>query len=68
MGCLFSGQLVKQYKAKGGKYSGDRSKKSGNLARWYKEKWIDVCEYNKGKIKSCGRNSINNKNFHIVDL
>ena len=62
-GAYSSGQLVKQYKAKGGKYSGDRSKKSGNLARWYKEKWIDVCEYNKGKIKSCGRNSINNKNF-----
>jgi hypothetical protein len=35
-----SGQLVRAYKAKGGKY---RSK-FGSLNRWFKEKWVNVCE------------------------
>lgn len=32
-----SGQLVKEYKKRGGKYSGDKSK--GGLTRWFKEDW-----------------------------
>jgi len=36
-----SGQLVRQYKSKGGKYS---CKFGGNLDRWFKEKWVNVCE------------------------
>ena len=32
-----SSQYVKEYKAAGGKYTGDKSK--GGLTRWHKEKW-----------------------------
>ena len=32
-----SSQVVKEYKAAGGKYSGDKSK--GGLTRWHKEEW-----------------------------
>ena len=62
-GAYSSGQLVKEYKAKGGKYSGEHSKNSSNLARWYKEKWVDACEYSKGKIKSCGRKNVESGKF-----
>ena len=57
-----SGWLVKTYKARGGTYregKGDDSPKKPTvapLARWYDEKWIDVCEYlETGKWTSCGR-------------
>ena len=33
-----SGLLVKEYKKRGGTYSGARQKNSG-LSRWFKEKW-----------------------------
>ena len=33
-----SGLVVKEYKKLGGKYSGDKPKKSG-LTRWFKEDW-----------------------------
>ena len=36
-----SGLVVQEYKKAGGSYSGD---KEGKLDRWYKEKWINVCE------------------------
>ena len=68
-GAYSSGQLVQEYKRKGGKYSSTHSKSKvvkksqGKLARWYKEKWIDVCEYNKGKIRSCGRNKFSRSKF-----
>lgn len=57
-GAYDSGRLVREYKAEGGKYSGTKksrtnSKKSSNLDRWYKEKWIDACAW--PKRKSCGR-------------
>lgn len=32
-----SGIVVKEYKAEGGKYTGDKSK--GGLTRWFKEDW-----------------------------
>ena len=32
-----SGLLVKEYKSRGGGYSGDKSK--GTLGRWFKEEW-----------------------------
>ena len=50
-GAYDSGRLVREYKQAGGKYSG--SKKSSNLDRWYREKWIDACAW--PKRKSCGR-------------
>jgi len=57
-GAYDSGRLVKEYKQKGGKYSGSKksktqSSKSSNLDRWYREKWIDACAW--PKRKSCGR-------------
>lgn len=51
-----SGQLVKEYKAAGGKYKG--KKKSGDdapLDRWYKEKWVNVCKPTNGGYQKCGR-------------
>ena len=35
--------VVKEYKKRGGKYTGKKSKSTG-LLRWYKEKWIDICK------------------------
>ena len=57
-GAYDSGRLVREYKQAGGKYSGSKksktnSKKSSNLDRWYREKWIDACAW--PKRKSCGR-------------
>ena len=49
-----NGWLVKEYKRRGGTYSGKKSKTSG-LTRWYEEKWINVCEL--PRIVSCGRKS-----------
>lgn len=51
-GAYDSGRLVREYKQKGGKYSGKKSETS-DLSRWYKEKWIDACAW--PKKKSCGR-------------
>ncbi len=42
-----SGQVVRMYKQKGGKY---RCSKFGSLDRWFKERWVDVCTG-----KPCGR-------------
>jgi hypothetical protein len=44
-----SGQLVREYKRRGGKY---RTVKFGNLKRWFNERWVDVCTG-----KPCGRKS-----------
>jgi hypothetical protein len=53
-GAYDSGRLVKEYKEKGGKYTGsNKNIKKSNLSRWYKEKWIDACAW--PKKKSCGR-------------
>lgn len=58
-----SGWLVKEYKRRGGKYTGgSRSKrKNGSLSRWYREKWIDVCQLPR-KV-SCGRKRSSRKNY-----
>ena len=50
-----NGWLVKEYKRRGGKYSGKKSKKVG-LGRWFDEKWINVCKLPK-KVP-CGRPKI----------
>lgn len=51
-GAYDSGRLVREYKEKGGTYSGNK-KNNSDLSRWYREKWIDACVW--PKIKSCGR-------------
>lgn len=48
-----SGWLVKEYKRRGGKYSGKKGSRSTGLSRWYDEKWINVCKLPR-KV-SCGR-------------
>ena len=50
-GAYDSGRLVREYKSKGGKYTGGKGKT--NLSRWYKEKWVDACTW--PKRKPCGR-------------
>lgn len=47
-----SGWLVKEYKRRGGTYSG-KTKKTEGLSRWFKEQWINVCKL--PKIVPCGR-------------
>ena len=59
-GAYTSGQLVQEYKRRGGTYSG-KKKKNSNLGRWYKEKWVDVCHW--PKRKSCGRKKFSAKKF-----
>ncbi len=55
-----SGWLVKEYKRRGGKYSGKKSK-SPALTRWFQEKWINVCKLPK-KVP-CGRPKTTLKNW-----
>jgi hypothetical protein len=47
-----SAWLVKEYKKRGGTYSGKKSKSTG-ITRWMDEKWINVCKLPK-KVP-CGR-------------
>ncbi len=47
-----SGQVVRTYKSRGGRYKGVK-KKSIGLTRWFDEKWINVCKLPK-KV-ACGR-------------
>ena len=47
-----SAWLVKEYKRRGGKYSGKIDKSQG-LSRWFDEEWINVCKL--PKIVKCGR-------------
>jgi len=54
-----SGWMVKEYKRRGGSYSGQKSDKG--LQRWFREEWINVCELPK-KVK-CGRPNTNLKNW-----
>lgn len=62
-GIYRSSWIVKEYKKRGGRYSGKKNSSSG-LKRWYKEKWVDLnrpIRNSKGKIigyKSCGRKSV----------
>ncbi len=42
-GAYASGQLVQEYKRRGGKYIGKKTSKKG-LNRWFAEKWINVCK------------------------
>jgi hypothetical protein len=56
-----SGQLVRMYKQKGGKYRCSsmgklRCSSFGSLDRWFKEKWVDVCTG-----KPCGRKKVSDR-------
>ena len=55
-----SGWLVKEYLKAGGEYEYNK-KKSSNLNRWYKEKWVNVCKL--PKLVSCGREKYSKKKY-----
>jgi hypothetical protein len=63
-----SGQLVREYKRRGGKYRKVNKKRShfgkkrsrssshsGSLSRWFKEQWVDVCRPKGKSFAKCGR-------------
>ena len=56
-----SGWLVKRYKQLGGRYarSRGRSKTRSGVGRWFRERWINVCEY--PKIVPCARSKSKQK-------
>ena len=68
-GIYRSSWIVKEYKKRGGKYSGSKSKSSG-LKRWFRENWVDLnrpIKNSKGKITGyhkCGRKSIKSKGLY----
>jgi len=47
-----SGLVVQRYKAAGGEYTEACPKREGGLTRWFKEKWVNVCE---ASLPACGR-------------
>ena len=53
-GAYHSGMLVQAYKRAGGTYREARPLQ-GDLARWYREKWVDVCAW--PARRPCGRAS-----------
>ena len=55
-----SGWIVREYKKKGGKYSGKKTDSNG-ISRWFKEKWINICKL--PKIVPCGRSKATVKNY-----
>lgn len=65
-GIYRSSWIVREYKKRGGKYKGKKSKNTG-LKRWFKEDWVDLNrpkrDY-KGRITGyhkCGRKSVKQK-------
>lgn len=55
-----SGWVVKEYKRRGGTYYGKKSPDTG-IARWFKEKWINVCKL--PKRSPCGRPKTSLSNY-----
>lgn len=56
-----SGWLVKEYKRRGGKYTGGKKSIKTGLTRWYAEEWINVCKL--PKIVPCGRPKLKLSNW-----
>ncbi len=47
-----SGLIVKEYKKRGGRYSGKKTTKG--LSQWFRQEWINMYQYSKnGKIVKC---------------
>ena len=47
-----SGWVVKEYKRRGGTYTGKKKSTKTGLGRWFAEKWVNVCT---SPRRSCGR-------------
>jgi hypothetical protein len=58
-----SGQLVREYKRRGGKYKTKRKMSFGSLKRWFKEQWVDVCRPKGKSYAKCGRKSSSRKGY-----
>jgi hypothetical protein len=58
-----SGQLVREYKRRGGKYKTKRKTSFGSLKRWFKEQWVDVCRPKGKGYATCGRKSSSRKGY-----
>ena len=53
-----TGWLVQEYKRRGGRYSG--SKRPSGLGRWFRERWVDVCEPGQ---PPCGRRAVDRRRY-----
>jgi hypothetical protein len=53
-----SGWVVRRYKELGGTYA--QKTKNTTLDRWFKEKWVNVCEK---KLVPCGRSKASMKDY-----
>lgn len=54
--------LVREYKRRGGRYSGDRKK--GGLVQWFEEKWVDISRPRKdGTFPFCARSEQGAKGY-----
>ena len=50
-----SSWIVREYKKRGGKYSGKKPSKDTGTSKWYMEQWVQVESYLKdGKKVQCG--------------
>ena len=50
-----SSWIVREYKKRGGKYSGKKPSVKKGISRWYKEEWVQVESYLRtGKKVTCG--------------
>ena len=64
-GIYASSRLVRLYKKMGGRYgdTNNKSQMNAGLKRWFKERWINICESEPPhKIVECGRSSLKMKN------
>ena len=63
-GAYKSAWIVREYKKRGGKYRGQRSK--GLLKRWFDEKWVDVSSSQPRAVVPCGRSRATTKGRYPV--
>jgi len=57
-----SSWIVREYKKRGGTYSGEKPNKKKGISRWFAEEWVQVEEYLKnGKKIQCGASNKDGK-------
>jgi len=59
-----SGWIVREYKKRGGTYTGQRSK--GLLKRWFDEKWVNVTQSRGAVARECGRSRASTRGVYPV--
>lgn len=63
-GAYRSAWIVREYKKRGGRYEGNRSK--GLLKRWFDEKWVNVSSSQPRSVVPCGRSRASTKGRYPV--